>query len=79
MAWFSSHHHDAAGANVDYSYSYVFAYPLDIPAGAKTLTLPNNDKIRILAISVADEAPAVVAVQPLYDTLERTATTIAQR
>jgi len=79
VAWFCSHHHDAAGANVDYSYSYVFAYPLDVPAGAKTLTLPNNDRIRVLAISVADEAPAVVAVQPLYDTLERAATTIAQK
>ncbi|MDR3700164.1 MAG: glycoside hydrolase family 38 C-terminal domain-containing protein [Candidatus Sulfopaludibacter sp.] len=79
VAWFCSHHHDAAGANVDYSYSYVFAYPLDVPAGARTLTLPNNDKIRILAVSVAEEAPAVVAVQPLYDTLERTATTIAQK
>ena len=32
----------------------LFAYPLDVPAGAKTLTLPNNDKIRVLAISVAD-------------------------
>ena len=79
VAWFCSHHHDADGVNVDYSYSYVFAYPLDVPAGAKTLTLPNNDKIRVLAISVAEEAPAVVAVQPLYDTLERTATTIAQK
>jgi alpha-mannosidase len=79
VAWFCSHHHDAAGANVDYSYSYVFAYPLDVPAGAKTLTLPNNDKIRVLAISVAEEAPEVVAVQPLYDTLERSATTIAQK
>ena len=79
VAWFCSHHHDADGVNVDYSYSYVFAYPLDVPAGAKTLTLPNNDKIRILAVSVAEEAPAVVAAQPLYDTLERTPTAIAQK
>ena len=79
VAWFASHHHDAAGANVDYSYSYVFAYPLDVPAGAKTLTLPDNGKIRVLAVSVAEESPAVVAVQPLYDTLERTATTVAQK
>jgi alpha-mannosidase len=79
VAWFCSHHHDAVGANVDYSYSYVFAYPIDVPAGAKTLTLPNNEKIRVLAVSVADESPAVIAVQPLYDTLERTATTVAQR
>ncbi len=78
VAWFCSHHHDAAGANVDYSYSYLFAYPLDVPAGAKTLTLPDNAKIRILAVSVADEAPAVVAAQPLYDTLERTPVEVGQ-
>ena len=26
-AWYSSHHHDAAGKNVDYAYSYLFGYP----------------------------------------------------
>jgi alpha-mannosidase len=31
--------------------------------------LPDNDKIRILAISVAEENPEVKAVQPLYDVL----------
>ena len=25
LAWYCSHHHDAAGKNVDYSYSYLFA------------------------------------------------------
>ena len=55
LAWYCSHHHNAAGENVPYRYSYLFAYPIDLPAGAKTITLPDNDKIRILAISVADE------------------------
>jgi alpha-mannosidase len=77
VAWFASHHHDAAGANVDYSYSYVFAYAIDVPAGAKTLTLPDNAKIRVFAVSVANENPAVMAAQPLYDTLERPANTVA--
>ena len=69
LAWYCSHHHNAAGENVPYSYSYLFAYPIDLPAGAKTITLPENDKIRILAISVADENTAVKPVQPLYDVL----------
>jgi alpha-mannosidase len=71
LAWYSSHRHNADGANEAYSYSYLFAYGIDLPAGAKTLTLPNNDKIRVLAVSVAQEAPAVRPAQPLYDTLER--------
>jgi len=79
VAWFASHHHDATGANVNYSYSYVFAYAIDVPAGANTLTLPDNAKIRVLAVSVADESPAVVAAQPLYDTLERPANTVAMK
>jgi alpha-mannosidase len=69
LAWYVSHHHDPAGANVDYSYSYLFGYGIELPAGAKTLKLPNNENIRILAISVAEEHPGVRPVQPLYDVL----------
>ena len=69
LAWYCSHHHNAVGENVLYGYSYLFAYPIDLPPGAKTIQLPDNDKIRILAISVAEENPAVKAVQPLYDVL----------
>ena len=71
VAWFASHHHTAEGANKIYAYSYLFAYALDVPANAKTLTLPNNDKIRILAVTVTDEGSQVRPAQPLYDTLER--------
>jgi alpha-mannosidase len=69
VAWYCSHHHDAAGQNVPYRYSYLFAYPIDLPADARSITVPNNDKIRILAISVASENPRVKPVQPLYDEL----------
>ena len=67
LAWYCSHHHNAAGENVAYGYSYLFAYPIDLPAGTRTITLPDNDKIRILAISVAEENPEVKPAQPLYD------------
>jgi alpha-mannosidase len=40
-----------------------------MPAGAKTIRLPDNDKIRVLAISVANEDPEVKPAQPLYDAL----------
>ncbi len=71
IAWYASHHHDAQGGNVPYSYSYLFAYSIDLPAGTKTLTLPDNDKIRVLAVSVAETNPELKPAQPLYDTLER--------
>jgi len=69
LAWYCSHHHNAAGENVPYRYSYLFAYPIDLPAGVKTITLPDNDRIRVLAISVADENAEVRPAQPLYDVL----------
>jgi alpha-mannosidase len=69
LAWYASHHHNVAGENMAYQYSYLFAYPLDLPQGASTLQLPANDKIRILAISVAEENPGMKPVQPLYDEL----------
>ena len=72
VAWYASHHHTAAGLNQPYAYSYVFAYAIDIPAGATTMTMPNNDKIRVLAISVAKENPVLMPAQPLSDMLKHT-------
>jgi len=71
VAWFASHHHTPDGANVPYSYSYLFAYALTIPPGAKTVTLPDNDTIRILAITAASEQSQTHPAQPLYDTTEQ--------
>jgi alpha-mannosidase len=71
VAWFASHRHAADGANEPYAYSYLFAYTIDLPAGAKTMTLANNERIRILAMTVANEISEVRPAQPLYDTLER--------
>jgi alpha-mannosidase len=79
LAWYCSHHHDAAGENVPYRYSYLFAYQIDIPVGAHTVTLPKNEKVRILAISVADEAPVVQPAQPLYDVLPSSDVTMAMK
>ena len=72
LAWYVSHHHTPAGLNQPYAYSYLFAYPIELSGSSRTLTLPNNDKIRILAISVAQENPELKPSQPLYDTLHHT-------
>jgi alpha-mannosidase len=71
IAWFSSQRRAADGSAEPYAYSYLFAYAIDLPAGATTLTLPDNDWVRILAITVADERWQITAARPLYDTLER--------
>lgn len=71
VAWFASHRHTPDGKNEAYAYSYLFAYTIDVPANARTLTLPNNDNVRILAMTGSSEIFKVQPAQPLYDTLER--------
>jgi alpha-mannosidase len=70
IAWFASHRHSADGLSEAYAYSYLFAYALDIPAGAKTLTLPVDERVRVLAVTASDEGGAVRPAQPLFDSLE---------
>ena len=71
LAWYASHQHTADGLNQPYHYSYLFAYPIELSAGETALTLPDNDKIRILAISVAEENPELRSAQPLYDVFNK--------
>lgn len=70
VAWFASHKHTPDGQNEAYSYSYLFAYSLSVPPGATTLTLPNDPHVRVLAVTVAAQEPAVTPAHPLYDTLK---------
>jgi alpha-mannosidase len=70
LAWYVSHHHTPDGLNEPYQYSYLFAYSMELPPHATTLTLPKNENVRILAISVAHDNPEVSPAQPLYDTLK---------
>ena len=71
IAWFSSQRRAADGSAEPYAYSYLFAYAIDLPTGARTIVLPDNDRIRILAVTVANEPWLITPAQPLYDTLER--------
>ena len=65
IAWYCSHHHTPDGLNEPYAYSYLFAYPIDLPAGVHTLTLPSDDQIRVLAVSVEKGNPAVKPLERL--------------
>ena len=67
IGWFASHRHTPAGVNEAYAYSYLFVYTIDVPANARTLTLPNNDRVRILAITGSDERSTVKPISPLYE------------
>jgi alpha-mannosidase len=61
LAWFASHRHTPDGGNEAYAYSYLFAYTIDVPAGAKTLTLPQNEHVRILAMTGSNEVKPLIS------------------
>ena len=66
IAWFASHCH-APKRNIAYQYCYLYKYGLDIVPGAKTLTLPDNPGIKIMAVTVTKEGVRTLPLTPLYD------------
>jgi alpha-mannosidase len=70
VAWFCSHRHQRSGNDQIYFYSNLFKHRLDLPKGAKTLTLPDSPRIRIVAATAArNDNDVTQAAQPLYDDL----------
>jgi alpha-mannosidase len=69
IGWYASHRHDDAARNEAYAYSYLFVYPIDVPAGATSLTLPRNHNVRILAATAVNQEEQAWPAQPLYDVL----------
>jgi len=69
IAWFASHcHNDYPMKNEAYQYCYLYKYEISIPAGAKTITLPKDHKVKILGMTVATpNGASLKPVEPLYD------------
>lgn len=68
VAWYCDHRYDKNGKDKIYSYAYLFKYTIELPAGAETITLPNNPNIRVLAMTAAQNpAAGTNPARPLYD------------
>lgn len=69
IAWFSSHtHFGYPTRNEPYNYCYIFKYELNLQPQSSTLTLPDNDQIKIFALTVAKEnSDDIILLQPLSD------------
>jgi alpha-mannosidase len=67
VAWFATHlHRDTV--TLPYQYAYIFKYMLEAGPASETLQLPDNESIKIFAISLADNPyDQVQPAQPLYD------------
>ncbi|MDP4282269.1 MAG: glycoside hydrolase family 38 C-terminal domain-containing protein, partial [Bacteroidota bacterium] len=54
--------------NIPYQYAYIFKYGMDVAPTAAYIQLPENEGIKIFAITAADDPYAQIeTLQPLYD------------
>ncbi|MBK7405082.1 MAG: chitobiase/beta-hexosaminidase C-terminal domain-containing protein [Phycisphaerales bacterium] len=75
IGWYVSHHHaptkGGKGEDVIYRYCYMFKVGIDLPAGATSIGLPNDPRVKIFAMTAVDEADAATTpAAPLFDTLK---------
>lgn len=71
VAWFCTHRHHPKLGNEQYQFSYLFKYPIDLPAGARSIKLPDNDHVRIFAMTLVKNDHAIATpLHPLSDTLK---------
>ncbi|MCX6269421.1 MAG: alpha-mannosidase [Bacteroidetes bacterium] len=67
VAWYASHLHRDTLV-LPYQYSYIYKYMLDAGPASETLLLPENESIKIFAISLSDNPyDQIQPALPLYD------------
>ncbi|UYV12915.1 MAG: chitobiase/beta-hexosaminidase C-terminal domain-containing protein [Phycisphaera sp.] len=69
IAWYASHHH-SGGEDAIYRYCYVFRKSIELAEGTRTVTLPDDPRIKILAASVARVGATAEPARALFDTLD---------
>ncbi|MFB3852735.1 MAG: alpha-mannosidase [Vicinamibacterales bacterium] len=57
VAWVATHLHDRS-ANLPYIFGYLFKYGFDLPKGTIALVLPDDPRIRVFAVTAANEPSA---------------------
>jgi len=65
IAWVGTHRHGPKG-NQPYIASYIFSYAIDLPSGAREVRLPNDPRIRIMAMTPARERFRLWPTTALY-------------
>ncbi|HNX48819.1 MAG TPA: glycoside hydrolase family 38 C-terminal domain-containing protein [Thermoanaerobaculaceae bacterium] len=74
VAWVGTHRHGARGENQAYVFTHLYRLRIDLPPGAKELALPNDEHIRVVAMTAAwypndDASPAQSFTDPPRGTL----------
>ncbi|MDD5426417.1 MAG: glycoside hydrolase family 38 C-terminal domain-containing protein [candidate division Zixibacteria bacterium] len=77
VAWVGTHRHNAADENEAYQFTCLFMVRLDFDKCPSSLTLPNNNRIKIMAATMVKSVyDKVRPAQPLYDVADNTVTYI---
>ncbi len=69
VAWFARHRHAADGRDEPYAYAYAFAYSIPLPGRARALRLPDDPRVRVLAVTAVGEERALFPLWPAADGL----------
>ncbi len=70
IAWHSTMKRNRTGGDEYYQYSYVYAYELAAPKGARELKLPDDPRVKVLAVTAVSGGTAEAKpAAPLFDTL----------
>ncbi|WP_010662994.1 alpha-mannosidase [Marinilabilia salmonicolor] len=68
IAWFASHRHKSyPSGNEAYQYCYLYKYEIRIPEGAKTVKLPDDENVKVLAMTVGDKNSQVKPLQKFVE------------
>lgn len=68
-AWFCTHHHSTVQDEC-YQFCHMFVYRAWLPKGAKTVTLPNDPRVRVMAMTVVRSGFTLAeSCSPLMDDL----------
>jgi alpha-mannosidase len=71
VGWYADHKRSRDGSKNPYAFTYLFKYEFDLPDGVQTFRLPDDDRIKVMAASIADDPNADSApAQSLYDRLD---------
>ena len=67
VAYIGTHSHSSM-EDKPYVFTYMFKYGIDIPKGAKTITLPNDRNIVVFAATLTEDGQQVVQAGKLFRT-----------
>jgi len=67
IAYVGTHRHSSLGDH-PYEFTYMFKYALDIPKGATTVELPDNNKVVVFSATFVDETVGVTPATELFRT-----------